>query len=98
MELRYFANGRSLRLDAGACVACGRCIEVCPHAVFSLAGGPAMISRRDRCMECGACMRNCPTSAISVDAGVGCTAAIITGILRKKAPSCDCGGGPACCG
>lgn len=98
MELRYLANGRSLRLDEGSCIGCGRCVDVCPHAVFSIEGSVAAITVRDRCMECGACMKNCPASAIYVNAGVGCTAAIITGMLRKAPPSCDCGGGPSCCG
>ncbi|OHE68034.1 MAG: hypothetical protein A2Z99_06530, partial [Treponema sp. GWB1_62_6] len=41
MDLRYIANGSSLTLDAEKCIGCGRCVEVCPHAVFALAAGPA---------------------------------------------------------
>lgn len=95
MELRYIVAGRSLELDGSACVGCGLCREVCPHAVFVLEDGRARIAERGRCMECGACARNCPAGALTVKAGVGCAAAVIGGLLRGGEPSC---GGTACCG
>jgi NAD-dependent dihydropyrimidine dehydrogenase PreA subunit len=93
MNLRYLKNGETLMLSADACTGCGRCIEVCPHAVFTLAHGKASIADRGACMECGACMRNCAAGAIRVKAGVGCAAAIIGGLVRGTEPSCggDCG-------
>ncbi|MBL8965713.1 MAG: 4Fe-4S binding protein [Spirochaetaceae bacterium] len=87
----YLNNGASLALDAAACVGCGACLELCPHGVFSLEAGKARIAHRESCMECGACAGNCPTGALSVKAGVGCAAAVINGLIRGTAPSCDCG-------
>jgi NAD-dependent dihydropyrimidine dehydrogenase PreA subunit len=95
VDLKYMRNGETLELDEGACVGCGACLDVCPHAVFRLESGKAAIARRWSCMECGACARNCPASAISVKVGVGCAAAIIRGKLTGTAPSCGEG---ACCG
>ena len=97
MKLSYLRNGESLTLDPERCRGCRQCIEVCPHAVFAMADGRSSIRDRGACMECGACARNCAHGAITVQAGVGCAAAIIGGMLRGTQP--DCGGsGSACCG
>lgn len=103
MKPTYMKNGQTLALDAAACTGCGACIDVCPHGVFRLEGGKAVVAGRDYCMECGACARNCPAGALSVRPGVGCAAAIIIGKLRGTAPDCGCGcgtpsaGKSACC-
>jgi len=61
-------------------------------------GKKAAISDKDRCMECGACVRNCAFGAITVNAGVGCAAAIINGMITGGEPSCGCGDTQnACC-
>jgi len=97
-ELRYLPNVVTLLLDLGKCTGCGRCVEVCPHAVFALENHRARIADRDACMECGACARNCPAQALSVRPGVGCAAALILSALRRTPPqeccaeSCSCGG------
>jgi NAD-dependent dihydropyrimidine dehydrogenase PreA subunit len=91
MRWSYIKNGESLELNTDACIGCGACVEVCPHAVFAMEGGKARILERSSCMECGACAKNCPTGAISVKSGVGCAAAIINGILRGTEASCGCG-------
>jgi len=101
MKYSYLRNGETLALDTAACVGCGACVDVCPHAVFRIEAGKALVAAREACMECGACARNCPASAISVKAGVGCAAAIIAGKLRRTAPSCGGSAGGdagACCG
>lgn len=80
---RYLRNATTLELNESACIGCGRCLEVCPHQVFTMAAKQARVTDRDACMECGACRRNCPANAISVDAGVGCASGIINEWLRE---------------
>lgn len=89
MNHTYLKNVVTLQLDTDACVGCGMCGEVCPHAVFSIQQGKAAIVALDSCMECGACAKNCPVDAIAVDAGVGCAVAQIRGLLTGE-ESCDC--------
>ncbi len=93
MRLTYLLNGRTLSLDRRLCRGCGRCIEVCPHAVFRMIDGRSSIADRESCMECGACMRNCASGAVRVTAGVGCAAAVISGMIRGTPAACDTG----CC-
>jgi len=91
--MRYLLNGHSLVLHPELCNGCGRCEEVCPHAVFSVFNRKAVIASREECMECGACRKNCPTNAIEVSAGVGCAAAVINSMRKKSGDcvSCECG-------
>ena len=74
------------------CTGCRRCSQVCPHRVFEMRNGKAVLSRSEACMECGACQRNCESDAIQVESGVGCAAAMMWSALRgKKEVSCGCG-------
>lgn len=98
MMLRYLPNVTTLELSVEKCNGCGICLQVCPHAVFSLENKKARIIDRDACMECGACALNCPQGALAVRAGVGCAQAILTGAIRGKEPSCGCGEDSSCCG
>jgi NAD-dependent dihydropyrimidine dehydrogenase PreA subunit len=95
MRMTYLKNGETLSLNGELCNGCRECIEVCPHAVFELRNGKAVIADREACMECGACALNCASGALMVKAGVGCAAAVIQGIIRGTAPSCGCGGATA---
>lgn len=97
--MRYLKNVSSLELNTGLCTGCGRCVEVCPHGVFEIESKKARITDKDLCMECGACQKNCAFKAIKVNAGVGCAAALINGMLTGGEPSCDCSGGEkeSCC-
>ena len=81
---RYLANVATLQLDADICIACRRCVEVCPHQVFVIEAGKARIVDRDLCMECGACARNCPPAALKVNAGVGCASGMINEWLQDR--------------
>jgi len=92
---KYLENVSTLKLNAEACIGCGMCVDVCPHAVMKMVEKKVEIAQKDSCMECGACMRNCPVGALSVNAGVGCASAIIKGWLTGSEPSCGCGDG--CC-
>jgi len=96
MKHKYLKNVTSLRYNSGKCVGCGRCAEVCPHGVFEVNEKKARLSDRDSCMECGACALNCPARTIKVNAGVGCAAAIITGWITGKEPTCGCSDGGCC--
>lgn len=94
MKMRYFESG-TLTLDENTCIGCGRCVEVCPHNVFTLSDKKAHISDLSACMECGACMKNCPVSAAKVAIGTGCAQAIIKG---KKSGNVECGcSSNSCC-
>lgn len=95
--MQYLKNVATLQFDSELCTGCGRCIEVCPHEVFEKTGKVVKILNRDRCIECGACMMNCAFGAISVQAGVGCAAAVLNGMLRNREPSCDCTSTGCCC-
>jgi ferredoxin len=86
----YLKNVVTLELREDQCIGCGVCLEVCPHEVLDMNGDCVQIRDRDACMECGACSRNCPVGAITVEAGVGCAAAIINGILGRKGDDCCC--------
>lgn len=90
---RYLRDVATVKLDDAACVGCNRCLEVCPHQVFSLQDRKAALVDADACMECGACAKNCPVTAITVDAGVGCASGIIKEWLRERkliAPGGSC--------
>lgn len=81
---RYLENVATLEVRPAGCIGCGRCVEVCPHQVFTLAGKRVHLVDRDACMECGACARNCPVAVIQVDAGVGCASGLIHEWLRER--------------
>jgi ferredoxin len=90
----YLSNVSTLKLEREKCVGCGRCIEVCPHRVFSLVDQIASIIDLNACIECGACSQNCPFGAIEVDAGVGCAAGLISEWLTEMN---ICKRGKNCC-
>lgn len=85
---RYIKDVVSLELNRDLCIGCGVCETVCPHGVFALTEGKAMMVARDNCMECSACARNCPTQALTVEAGEGCVRAIIHELLGHQGDCC----------
>ncbi len=95
--MKYLKDVVTLHLDPSRCNGCGRCMEVCPHSVFTLRDSKAEITDKDACMECGACSRNCAFGALSVVAGVGCAAGIIRGALKGGPPECCCSNSGDCC-
>jgi len=95
--MRYLEKAVSLEFDEKLCKGCGMCVIVCPHAVFEMENKRAILADRGACMECGACARNCEQGAIRVRAGVGCAAAVLTGMLSGGEPSCGCSGDKSKC-
>ena len=54
-------------VDAGRCIACDRCINVCPTRVFDRGpGGIPVIARHDSCQTCFQCEAYCPADALFV--------------------------------
>jgi NAD-dependent dihydropyrimidine dehydrogenase PreA subunit len=95
--MKYLKNVTTLEYSVEKCTGCGRCVEVCPQGVFEMREKRAVVVDRDLCMECGACARNCDFGALAVNAGVGCAAAIINGMITGGEPSCDCSGSSTGC-
>jgi NAD-dependent dihydropyrimidine dehydrogenase PreA subunit len=89
--MKYLRNVASLRFITEKCTNCAICVDVCPHGVFVARNKKIGVIDKDLCMECGACALNCKFGAIIVNAGVGCTSAIINGMITGSPPSCDCG-------
>ena len=57
-----------LTIDAGKCIGCGRCEEICSFAAPYRTGDQYAING-NRCDECGNCFLNCPANAISHKGG-----------------------------
>ncbi|EPR42827.1 4Fe-4S ferredoxin, iron-sulpur binding domain-containing protein [Desulfovibrio sp. X2] len=97
-EFRHFENVTTLALDRAACVGCGACVAVCPHAVLALdETGKARLADPGGCMECGACATNCAAAAITVRPGVGCAQAILNGWLSRLPFLRRLSGADSCC-
>ena len=99
--MKYLHNVATLEIHENKCTGCGVCTAVCPHNVFGIENKKAVIQDLDACMECGACKKNCAFDAISVNAGVGCAAAVITGMVKGTEPTCGCNtdnNTSTCCG
>ncbi len=96
LNFRYLDDTAILRLTEELCIGCGNCEQVCPHRIFNVQNGKAVIIDRNGCMECGACARNCPVEAIYVnpDDGCGCATYIINSwfarIRGKPTSGCGC--------
>ncbi len=50
------------------CIACGRCVSICPSMCLHMKAGKPVVGSSDKfgCLACGHCMAVCPSGAISV--------------------------------
>jgi len=55
----------SIAINPDKCVACKRCIEVCPGNLIQLENGKAVIKREKDCWGCTSCLKECKSGAIS---------------------------------
>ena len=44
-RFQYLKDVATLELDIEKCIGCGRCVEVCPHGVFTIVDGKALIGK-----------------------------------------------------
>lgn len=62
---RPFVAGLEACIDAGACTACGLCVEMCRYGALRLDGAAAVVDLI-RCEGCAVCARFCPAGAIAM--------------------------------
>lgn len=55
-----------IRIDAGRCLRCGRCVDICPEELFvqPASDSPPRIPRQRGCIGCGHCVSICPAGAV----------------------------------
>jgi NAD-dependent dihydropyrimidine dehydrogenase PreA subunit len=57
------APSNGMKFDAGKCIGCNRCVDVCPDDVFMPApekGQPPVVLYAEECWFCGGCVEECP--------------------------------------
>ena len=57
-----------VKIDAGKCKNCGKCLSECPKHVFSGDSKKTAVSEPLKCNLCGSCRTFCPSGAITVEA------------------------------
>ena len=60
-----FTGEPQLLFNAGKCIGCGRCYEVCPEGAHVTVNGKHMI-QWDRCTACGDCVEECYSGALEM--------------------------------
>ena len=81
-----------LLFDASKCVACGGCVEACPHAAVRKTGDAADYDR-NRCVACGTCAEACPAEARTVAGRRAAAEEVVAEILRDAPFFANSGGG-----
>ena len=92
MVLRYLRSVVTLKYNDARCIGCGRCVEVCPHAVFVMEG------KRGESWTATPAWSAALREKLSGDGRLGrfrrrLASALIKGALTGANVNCDC-----CCG
>lgn len=53
-------------VDENFCVACGRCVDICPISAISIFNGIYSKVDVNKCVGCGKCSKICPASTIEI--------------------------------
>lgn len=54
-----------IAINKEKCIACGRCIDICPANIFSKGDDKITLQYEESCIGCGHCVSVCPQEAIS---------------------------------
>ena len=54
-----------IAIEKDKCIACGRCVDICPANIFSKEEKGITLQYEDSCIGCGHCVSVCPQEAIS---------------------------------
>lgn len=75
------------------CLACGRCVEVCPNGAISENPSFGFITNHDKCTLCGKCIETCYTNSRKIVGRVMSLEEIMNEILKDSAYYQESGGG-----
>ncbi len=82
-DLSLVPKGSHVHVD-NACIACGKCIAVCPMNVFNMKDGRVVVVKDNACIHCSLCQYNCPAQAVSVKHGLIDAVRIAKKHVKKK--------------
>jgi len=55
----------SIKIDSEKCIACGKCLNICPGSlIYRNSEGKSYIKYEKDCWGCTACLKECPVKAI----------------------------------
>ena len=54
-------------VDAGKCIGCEECVDVCPVEVFEMQDGKSVVVNGDECLGCESCVEACSVDAIEIN-------------------------------
>lgn len=85
----------SIWYNQNICIACGKCVQVCPNSALELIKGnePFIQVDRNLCNATGDCIRICPTNAMQFTGSVATISEIIIEIEKDLAYYQTSGGG-----
>lgn len=86
------ASGLELQYYPDRCIACGKCVAVCPESAHSMVDGLHVFDR-ERCTACGACTDVCYSRALVMAGAVRTAAEVVDIVLRDRAFYETSGGG-----